>query len=98
MQSRTFHPLVVDSAIFKGLEYEVFAVVNPINESFFAIVFCNSHNFFGECNGYGLGLSDSHSLKKLFNVKYPFTLGWKDDSFFVKTGDVVYLVNSTKVF
>ena len=95
--TKSFKPLVVDTNIFKVKHLQVYAASNPLNESQFAIAFCNNNSFLGECSNYGIALSDSQSLVKLFDIRYPYLMGWKDGKFFVNKNDSVYLVDPAKV-
>ena len=70
---------------------------NPNDNSKFAIGYCNTKRGINDCPRYGVAISDSIYIKKVMDVKMPFTIGWKDDNLFIKKDDKVYLVSSEEV-
>lgn len=97
IKKRQYEKLELDySDIGHTVHSNFYVLTNPNNSAYFAVGYCNKKGF-DDCGGFGVALSDSHYLKKVMDVKMPFTIGWKDNNLFIKKDGKVYLTNPSEV-
>jgi hypothetical protein len=88
--------MMVDYEDMGNIWYRFYVLQSPDDPNTFAVGYCDK-NGFDDCARFAVAISDSHYLKKVLNIKMPFTIGWKNGDLFVKKDSKVYLVDPQEV-
>lgn len=96
VEKKTYTPIHINgnaSDISKSSASDIHIVANPnASSTIFGLEYCSAKDFLGECRKHSIALSNSKEITKFFDVDFPFTLGWKDNVFFVNNYKNVYVI------